>query len=147
MDSYILGKYNKSIYLVDKKNKVEYEIVPYRKRMRIVGNKNKDGIIYQDEFKNVSMNKLTSKELTFTMTNAYNYVIDNNKLYLKLYNSDNKLLINDLENIKIIDQIDDNLHYLSNDILYSYNLYSGSKKLMNYFEWNFNNDNMIFIYK
>ena len=147
MDSYILGKYKNSIFLVDKKNKVEYELVPHYKKIRIVGNKNRDGIIYDNGFKNISISRLINNELSFKKTQAYNYIVNDGKLYLSLFNSKKNTLISNNDNIKIVDQIDDSVYYLSQDKLYTYNLKDGEMLLMEYFEWNFNNDKMAFINK
>ena len=147
MDSYILGINNKSVFLVDKKNKVEYEIVPYRKKMRIVGNENKKGIIYRDGFEDISMSKLINDELQFSSSEVFNYSIVDNKLYLSLYQHGDKILISEEPELKIVEQIDDTVYYLSKDQLCVYSPYNGKKLLMEYSEWNFNSENMVFVYK
>lgn len=145
MDSYILGTYDKSIYLVDRKNKVEYELVPSHKKMRIVSKKNK-GLIYQNGFKEISMNKLIKEEKNFQEEKAYNFEIKNNQLYMRLYHSKNYCLISNQKDLKIIDVINENVYYLNKDKLYVYNIQNKETLLLENFEWNFNYKNMIYIY-
>lgn len=146
MDSYILGTYDKSIYLVDKKNKIEYEIVPSHKKIRIVGTSKKDGVIYQDKFQNISLQKLINKEYSFSKNIGYNYFIESKKLYLKMSDSPNKIVVSTMDDLKIMDQNKDKVYFLSKDKLYVYSPLSGIKLLLENFEWNFNYENMIFVY-
>ncbi len=145
-DSYILGTNDKSIYLVDTKNKIEYEIVPHRKKMRIVATSNKQGIIYNNGIEEkLSMSKLISKEYSFTYKTHYHYLLEDKKLYLSYYDSENKILISSQEVLSIVNTIDEDVFYLVNSTLYRYNLKSGETKLIKYPEWEFNNQNSIFI--
>lgn len=145
-DSYILGTNDKSIYLVDTKNKIEYEIVPHRKKMRIVATSNKQGIIYNNGIEEkLSMSKLISKEYSFTYKTHYHYLLEDKKLYLSYYDSENKILISSQEVSSIVNAIDEDVFYLVNSTLYRYNLKSGETKLIKYPEWEFNNQNSIFI--
>ena len=146
-DSYILGTNDKSIYLIDNKNKIEYELVPHKQKMRIIATKNKDGLIYEkNQTKKISMNKLTSTIYSFTYKNNYNYFIENNKLYLTYLNEPTKTKIsnNDIESIVHIKN--DEIYYLVDETLYKYSLKFGEIKIMSYSEWEFNNKNLIFIY-
>ena len=145
-DSYIAGSYDKSIYLVDKKNKIEYEIVPSHKKIRIVGTSKKDGVIYQEKFKNISLQKLINKEYNFSKNIGYNYFIESKKLYLKMSDSPNKIVVSTMDDLKIMDQNKDKVYFLSKDKLYVYSPLSGLKLLLENFEWNFNYENMIFVY-
>lgn len=145
-DSYILGSYNKSIYLVDKKNKIEYEIVPHKKKIRIVGTENKQGTIYTSNgFEKISLAKLVSKEYTFYDDNKYDYKILDNKLYQVI--NDDKLLVSNKEIKDIITIKKDTVLYLVDDTLYLYNNLYGEIKVMNDFEWNFNYKNNIYFYQ
>ncbi len=101
-DSYILGTNDKSIYLVDKKNKKEYEIVPHKKKMRLVGTNNKQGITYnKGHSEKISMKKLTSSENKFNYDLKYNYFLKDNNLYLSYLNKEYKIKLSELkEDIK-----------------------------------------------
>ena len=147
MDSYILGSYNESVFLVDRKAKTEYEIVPSHQKIRIVGTSNKEGIIYDQKFTKISLTKLVQKDYQFQKLNAYNYTVNNGNLYLKLYNSDNKILVSKKDNLKIVDYNQENVYYLSDSKLYRYNPNLGEQLLLENFEWNFNYQNMIFVYR
>ncbi len=145
MDSYILGSYDKSIYLIDKKNQVEYEIVPSHKKIRIVGTSKKDGVIYNNGFEKISLTKLTKKEQEFKKIEAYNYSVIDDNLYLKPYNSSSKILVTTKKNLQIVDSDEENVYYLSDAKLYGYSPNSGEKLLLENFEWNFNYENMIYV--
>ncbi len=146
-DSYILGTHEDSIFLVDKKNKVEYELVPYNRKMRVVGTNSKKGIIYNnDKETKISLTKLASDEQTFTKDKIFNYQIKDKTLYLKYVDSNIKTKVSNNEVDKIIYTNDDVVYYLVKDTLYFYNLGYGEVELITYPEWEFNNDNVIFIH-
>lgn len=145
-DSYVLGSYDESIYLVDKKNKIEYEIVPHKKKIRIVGTENKQGIILTSNgFEKISLAKLVSKEYSFYDNNKYDYKIIDNKLYQVI--NDDKLLVSNKKIKDIITIKKDTVLYLVNDTLYLYNNFYGETKVMSNFEWNFNYKNNIYFYQ
>lgn len=146
-DSYVLGVHNGSVFIVDKKEKTEYEIKPQAKKMRVIATANKNGKIYNnDGFEKISMTKLTNDNLSFTFDTYYNYYIDNNTLYLKYQNSDILTKVNNFKNGHIIKIDDDKIYFLINDTLYFFTPHIGTIKLLQNFEWNFNYNNKIFIY-
>lgn len=145
-DSYILGTNNKSLYIVDKKNKREYELVPHKQKMRIVATSNKQGVIYYNgEEKKINMNTLVSEQHEFTYKHNYNYKIIENKLYLSYLDKGKfiKVSNNDITSIIYIDN--DIIYYLVNTTLYKYSIDQGETKLATYTEWEYNNNNVIFI--
>lgn len=145
-DSRILGINNKSIYLIDNKNKKEYELVPHKQKMRIVASSNKQGVIYnKGEQEKISLNKLISSTKTFTYSNNYNYTLENNNLYLSYLNYPLKTKVSNNKIDAIVSINNDNIYYLVKDTLYKYNLKYGETKLITYYEWQFNNKNLIFI--
>lgn len=145
-DSYILGTNDKSIYLVDKKNKKQYEFVPHKQKMRLLASQNNNGIIYEEGQENkISMNKLVSEEKSFIYKTNYNYSLKNKTLYLNYPNSTNKIKISNQKVDTIIHSSEDNVYYLIDSILYRYNLKYGEVKLISYSEWKFNYNNLIFI--
>lgn len=145
-DSYILGINKESIFLVDKKNKIEYELVPHKKKMRIIAKNNNQGIIYENgEMKKVSINKLVSIEQKFINYNEYHYQLKNNTIYLSYLEHENHTKISDLKVDSIVYINRDNIYYLAKDTLYKYNLKNGETRVINYSEWVFNNNNLIFI--
>lgn len=145
-DSYITGINNRSIYLIDNKNKIEYELVPHKKRMRILATSKKQGIIYKNGIEEkISMNKLASNTIKFTYKNNYHYTIEDNKLYLTYLDDSNKIRVSNQKVSSIVSINKDDVYYLVEENLYHYSLNTGEQKLVSYSEWQFNNQNLIFI--
>lgn len=144
LNSYIVGVYNKSIYLVDMDNKIEYEIVPHVKKIRIVGTENHDGVIYDEGLKKIDFNLLLQSKLSFNYGYLTNFKLDNGKL---LYVSQNYPMVASNYKVKNIVYSDNNeVFYLVNDSLYHFDIFNGEQKVMQNFEWNFNYNNVIFPY-
>lgn len=145
-ESYILGYNDKSIYIVDKKNQIEYELVPHRQKMRIVGNKNKQGIIYnENQSQKIAIEKLVSSNKQFEYKNNYKYTLENNTLYLSYLDYDIKTIVSYNKVDSIVYIKNDDIYYLVKDTLYKYNIKYGETKLITYSEWERNNKNVIFI--
>lgn len=145
-DSIILGTNDKSLYILDKNQKKEYELVPHKKKIRIIGTENKKGIIYNEgQSKEVSIANIIKNDLRFTYKKTYNYQIIDDILYLNYYKDTNKIKISNDKVDHIVTSIEDNVYYLSNQKLYKYNLQDGVKLLVEYENWHYNYLNMIFI--
>lgn len=145
-DSYVPGINNESIFLVDKKNKIQYELVPHKKKMRIVAQNNNQGIFYENgTSKKVSINRVVSKEPEFIYYNDYQYKLKNKTLYMSYFGHENYTKISNLEIDTIVHINRDKIYYLVKDTLYKYDLKYGETKIINYSEWKFNNNNLIFI--
>lgn len=145
-DSYVLGINDKSIFIIDNKTKREYELVPHKKRMRIVATSNKQAVVYNNNNQEkISMNKLISSNYTFTMKNNYKFSIKDNTLYLSYLDKEIKTKISNQEISSIVYIKEDTIYYLVKDTLYKYNLEYGETKLIRYSEWKYNNKNLIFI--
>lgn len=145
-DSYILGINNKRIYIVDKKNIIEYEIYPKRERINVLGDVDKTGKIFDSNWKDINLERLVNKNYSFSKDLVYNYEVLNNKLYRTYKDSELKTIISNIENPTIVYTNNENVYYLKDDKLYSYNSKYGEKYLMEYFEWNFNYLNKIFVF-
>lgn len=143
-DSYIAGSKDKSIYLVDKKNKIEYELVPHKKKMRKVGTSDKKGRIYQNGWEKISLTKLANEEYHFEDKKLYHYEIMDEKLYRKDIARD--VLISSFPVKHIVTELNDSVFYFTNNTLYRYDPIYGERKVMENFEWNFNYQDMVFIY-
>lgn len=146
-ESYIAGVNENSIFLIDKKNKLEYELVPHREKMRIVGTSTKKGYIYTNgkQIKK-SLLTLSNEEQTFTYQNNYKFYLKDNILYLSYLDNKIKTKISNNEVKEIVYINNDCIYYIADDSLYFYDLEYGETKLITYSEWNFNYNNMIFIY-
>lgn len=138
-DSYFLGDYKNKVYLYDSKNELEYYIDLkkndiYKTTYKINNN---------GKWENTSNQKLKNNKMSFVKDKIINYVLDNNKLYVELTN--NYLVTNKkVDKIIKIDEL--NVFYISKDTLYQFNPYDGEIPLLKYSEWEFNNNNMIFIF-
>ena len=145
-DSYVLGVNDKSVYIMDQKNKIEYELVPEKKKMRVVASNNKKGIIYVDgKEEKISLDVLSSSRKNFTSYTNYHYSLKNNKLYLTYMDHDNKMRVSDHNVTSIISTHNDVVYYLVDDTLYSYSPSDGETKIIKYAEWAFNYENMIYV--
>ena len=141
-----MGINEKSIYLIDQKNKIEYELVPHKQKMRIIANKNKKGTIYENGNVNkISMNKLINKKHTFIYDRLYNFYLKNNELYMTYINSNLTTKVSNQKIDTIISINNDSVYYLIDNTLYRYNLKYGEIKLVSYADWEFNYKNLIFI--
>lgn len=141
-DSYILGIYDNDIYMVDKKSNLEYKFNIRKKELKILS----DGLIYNNGFKEVDIQTLINEKHEFIFNNIYHYKVEDNKLYLSYLNSDVKTFVTDFEEGIVVKIDNEKIYYVIEDILYSYSPSFGIKKLLQNFEWNFNKDNVIFIY-
>ena len=145
-DSYILGTNEKSIYLIDQKNKIEYELVPHKQKMRIIANKNKKGIIYEKgNINRISMNKLINKKHAFTYDRLYNFNLKNSELYMTYIDSNLTTKVSNKKIDTIISINDESVYYLIDNTLYRYNQKYGEVKIISYADWEFNYKNLIFI--
>ena len=139
-NSVFLGNYKKDIYLLDKKNKIEYKINIKKGKVEET-----DYVILEnDELVKKTYNEIIKNNLGFNKDKQSYYSIIDNKLYEKIDNY--KIRISDSEIDKLIKEDNDTVYYLSKEKLYMYNSYYGEIMLMSNLEWNFNNKNIIFIY-
>lgn len=144
-DSYVMGSYENSIYLVDTKNKIQYELVPHKQKARIIATKNSQGLIYKKEWQKMTVNQMINNKETFTFNIIYNYQIASQKLYLSYINSPNTIQVTNNQVDKIVAINDNEVYYLSQNKLFYFNIYDGEKLLAQKEEWLFNNENKIFI--
>ena len=145
-DSYILGINDKSIYLVDKKSGIEYELVPHKKKMRILASNNKNGVIYKNGVEEkINIKSLVANNKSFTYKTNYNYVVEDNNLYLYYWNNKDKIKVSNNKIRYIVYNNEENVYYLVDNTLYKYNPLEGETKLVEYSEWEFNYQNLIFI--
>ncbi len=147
-DSYVLGTYKRSVFIVDKKNKKEYEINPYFKKMRIVGSETKMGKIYIiDDFRKINISELVKSNMSFEYLTPYNYQIIDGILYLSYLDENLLTKVNDFEKGHIITIDNKKIYYIIDDVLYLFSPETGNIKLLQKFEWNFNYENKIFVYE
>lgn len=145
-ESRILGVYKNKIYLLDEKNKKEYEINVKKKKINIVS-KNDFGVIYKNNKQvKTKINKIINDNIEFTSNNYYDYVIENETLYLKIKNISEKIKISNLSIKNIVYQNNEEVYYITDDKLYKYDFIHGNQEIFTNFEFNFNYENMVVIY-
>ncbi len=142
-DSYFLGNEKDKIYLYDTKEKQEYYIDISKEEIY----KTKNQILNNGKWETVSGQKLINDKLEFKKAKIYEYTLKDNRLYFKIYNDDKLLQIINKKVDTIVSQDEFDVYYISNDILYKFNIYEGETALLKYTEWNFNNKNMVFIFE
>lgn len=145
-ESYILGTLDNSIYIVDKKEKNEYKLDLFINKLTTISNNDGLAKIYNKKWEDISITKLVAQKHKFTFDNKISYEIINDHLYLIDDTLNEKVRISDIKKPIIIADINDEVYYRYEDLLYLYNSSLGEIKLINYYEWNFNNINQIFIY-
>ena len=144
-EAYFMGDLDNLIYLFDQKNKVQYSLDIKSKKIKVTSDK--EGAIYYDkELTQVALDKLVYNQMTFIKENKYNFILYNDKLYLRLYGSDQNILITDQKIDHIVHVSLDEVYYLVDEKLYSYAIGQGERLLLINFEWNFTYLNKIFIF-
>ncbi len=153
---YINGIVDGKIYLFDVDTLVQYEINPKNKKIREVGNKKLGALFYDDSFKTLDIYEFKNEKKIFGNNNGYvfykdldnfSYYLDNdNNFYM--YNKETKvetILFNmKINNINILDNI---IYFVSDNILYYYEIGSVIKPVVIYDELRFNPFNRVFVYK
>lgn len=140
-DSEFLGHYNNNVYLLDKKEKKEYIINLKKLKVELIDFQ----VLKNEKIVKTTFNEIINKKLNFFKDNIYNYKIIDNKLFLII--NDYKIKLSNLEIDKIIKNDNETVYYLSNESLYMYNNTYGEALLLSNFEWNFNNTNVIYLFK
>lgn len=141
-ESYVLGINDNSIFIFDKKYEKEFEIVPYKLKYRTINPK-----IYENgKIVNKTSTSLSNKEETFIYDTTYDYKIINEKLYRINKYTKEKTLLSKNKIKEIVKKDNTEIYYISDDKLYVYSDKYGEKKMLEYFELNFNYKNIIYIF-
>ena len=144
-DFYILGIKDSKAYLIDKKDKVEYELIPKNKKINVIS-KNGIGKIWSDKWEDESIVKLSTGDYSFKENSIFSYEIKNDKLIMKIINSDNEITVSNKKIDKIIQSDNMGAYYLSKNELYYFSHYTGEVLCMRYSEFEFNKGLSIYIY-
>jgi hypothetical protein len=134
-----LGKYKNNIYFIDYKEEKEYLINIKKKKIKELD----DGVIIKNN-KLVDMDIEDILKMKESSNTKDSFILEDNILYK--VNDNIKIKVTDKVIDKIISISYNEVYYISNGILYVYNMYDGEIKLLENFEWNFNMDNQIFIF-
>ncbi len=144
-ESYVLGDLDNKIYVVDKKERLEYELDLEKELIKIISTEDGLAKIYDNGWKEIALNKLLVNNYSFNKQKN-NYSIEENKLYVINPYTKNKMRISNIEDPIIIFEQNDDIFYLNDDNLYIYNNQLGEVNIINYYDWKFNKNNKIFIY-
>ena len=139
-DSYYPGYEKNNLYIVDNKEKEMYELNVKNGELEKI----KPKMYNNGTWENVGIKSLINQNKSFNYETNYQYELVAEKLYLTYKKGKMQTLID--SDITNIIRLKDNLvFYLKNDTFYVFEPLTGSSRLLSYFEWNFNNENMIYV--
>ncbi len=145
-DAYIVGNNKNSIYLFENKENVLYEVNYKKNSVKVVGNNEKGYIKYLNSKKEkASLSEFTRDKITFFNSVDKFVNVDKNTFSYKM-NEDVRIKFFDNEDIHVINTKDDNIYFIYKDNLYRYNN-SGVTLVAHNFEFNFNYERNVFVYK
>lgn len=171
-NSYIQGVINHSVYLFDRDSRKQYEINIKKRTINEIGN-SVDGIKYYDsgEWKTLDANEAYQTNLLFKMESNNDYSnmsytkidkVGNEQsgmyyLYKKVgdktqvYRSSIKkpeevTFLFETTNISNVQYIDDYIYYIDGDLLKYYNVETGVRTLLEYEDFNFNQNLYYYVY-
>lgn len=143
---YVNGIYNSNLYIFDKSNLVQYEINPGKGEIKVVGNKDKKGIVYKNgQEEEIGVYTLNNEKVKFTENyDAYKeidydqiFLTSNGAIYVKdgvfykVYNNylKNPIYLFEAKNVQDIKVKEDNIYYINDQFLYRYNDYGNVRIL------------------
>lgn len=141
LDSYILGKYKNSIYIVDRKAEQEYEINAKKGKIYKTSGK----ILKNNIWEKIDISQLIKKDYSFEDETKFSFSLENKKLYY--IQNEIKTRVTNLDVDYIINYDEENVYFVSNGTVYKFNLKQGIKKILQYSEWNFNYENCVFVFE
>ena len=140
MDSYILGTYKDSIYLVDEKEQQEYEINVVKGKVYKTSGK----LLINGVWEKTDVDKIIKSKLKFREDEFIFFNLENNTLY---YNEkDIKTKVTNLKVDYLIEYNEYEAYFIAEGKTYYFNINEGIKAILGYTEWNFNYTNSVFIY-
>lgn len=141
-DSYFLGNDKNDVYIYDLRENQEFYID--LKKEEIYTTKNK--ILVNGNWENVTNKNFQNDKPKFNETKPYNVILKDNHLYLQTLDGKTIVRLTNREVTELIKVDNLNIYYISQNVLYKYNPYDGETSLLEYSEWNFNHQNMVFIF-
>lgn len=141
-NSYFLGNDKNNVYLYDLKENQEFYIDLNKKEIYKTNNK----ILIDREWQDVSNQNFQKNKPTFSESKSIYFSLENEKIYLSIPDGQDKTLISNREVTELVYNEGLTVYYISEDVLYKNNPYTGEEAILKYSEWNFNYQNMIFIF-
>lgn len=163
-DYYNNGVVDNKLYIFDLDNLTQYKINPKRVKIEKVGDKKSGGLYYDSDWsikniydfkreeikfnKNITVPENISNYIEiFNYKDNYYYIDDNsNIIYYNLTNNFKTYLLN-LSNVKSVSLVENELYFIYEDSLYTFNILNGLKKIITYSELSFNPNNRYVVYK
>ena len=139
-DSYFLGNDKNNVYIYDLKAEQEYYLDLKKEDIYKTSYK----LLNNGKWEDTTNQKLKNDRLKFSNYEAVTYLIEDNILFMNVDNYYLQLSKKDVSKIIKYNNLD--VYYLSDDTLYYFNPFLGKIPLLKYSEWQFNNQNMIFIF-
>lgn len=141
-DSYFLGNDKNDVYLYDLRENQEFYIDLNKEEIYT----SKNQILVDGNWETVTNQTFQNERPIFNDTKPYEITLNDNHLYLQTFDGKTTVRLTDREVTELIIVDNLNVYYISGDILYKYNPYEGEIALLQYSEWNFNHQNMVFIF-
>lgn len=141
-DSYFLGNDKNDVYIYDLRENQEFYIDLDKEEIYT----SKNQILVDGDWKNVTNQTFQNERPTFKNTKPYEITLKDSQLYLQTLDGKTTVRLTNHEVSELIKVDNLNVYYISGDILYKYNPYDGEIALLQYSEWNFNHQNMVFIF-
>lgn len=158
---YVNGVVDNKLYIFDKSNLVQYEINPFKKIYRIVGDKNTNGQYYDgEEWSTKNIYEFSNTEIKFAKkysikdnyveafeSDKYYYYRNSNNDFYKVYKKDltKRIFLFHNANAKEIQVVNDNIYYIDGTSLYRYNN-TGTKIILSSKEFQYNYNNIYSVY-
>ncbi len=158
---YVNGVVDNKLYIFDKSNLVQYEINPFKKSYRIVGDKNTNGQYYDgEEWSTKNIYEFSNTEIKFAKkysikdnyveafeSDKYYYYRNSNNDFYKVYKKDltKRIFLFHNANAKEIQVVNDNIYYIDGTSLYRYND-TGTKIILSSKEFQYNYNNIYSVY-
>ena len=143
-NSYFQGVQGRYVYLVDRRNRLQYQINIRRRTIEIIGNENNGGRWYNNGWEDVSLVRLANENHLFVQNQVHNFTLINNQLYYLIKGYQKR--VSDQNVKKIVYVYQDRVFYLVENILYMFSNETGEVRLIENSEWHFNYQNKIFIF-
>lgn len=141
-NSYFLGDDDNKVYLYDLKENQEFYIDLDKEEIY----KTTSELLVDNEWISKSKQEFQKEKPTFTHSKNIDFYIEDNTLYMQRNSGKMPLKISNRNVSELVKTEDLAVYYISEDILYKYDLFSGETALLKYSEWNFNHQNMVFIF-
>lgn len=141
-NSYFLGNDKNNVYIYDLRENQEFYID--LKKEEIYTSKNV--ILNNGEWESVSDQTFQTEKPTFSHEEPIEVTLSDSALYLQNPHSENKILLTNRNVSELVEVSGLDIYYIADAILYKYNPYEGETALLEYSEWNFNHQNMVFIF-